>query len=82
MSNGRMTRKLDSRPSSHAVRVTAVEANRGTTAGKHINNTRPIDRKVLSKRVPATKDTHATVEVLLEYNNEHCVFYVVRAEML
>jgi hypothetical protein len=50
-------------------------------AGKHIN-TRAIARQLLSKRVPATKDTHATVEELLEYNNRNGVFYVVRAEML
>jgi hypothetical protein len=52
------------------------------TAGKHINNTKPIDRQLLTKRVPATNDPHATVEVMLEYNNGNCVFYVIRAEML
>jgi hypothetical protein len=34
------------------------------------------------KRVPAATDTHATVEVLLDYNNGNGVFFVVRAEML
>jgi hypothetical protein len=34
------------------------------------------------KRVPAATNTHATVEVLLDYNNGNGVFYVVRAEML
>jgi hypothetical protein len=52
------------------------------TAGKHVNNTRAIARQPLGKRVPAATDTHATVEVLLEYNSGNGVFYVVRAEML
>jgi hypothetical protein len=52
------------------------------TAGKHTNNTRAITRQLLSKWVPAATDTHATVEVLLEYNNGNGIFYVVRAEML
>jgi hypothetical protein len=52
------------------------------TAGKHINNTRDITRQHLGKRVPMAMDTHATVKVLLAYNNENGVFYVVHAEML
>jgi hypothetical protein len=52
------------------------------TAGKHVNNTRAIARQLLGKRVTAATDTHATVEVLLDYNNRNGVFYVVRAEML
>jgi hypothetical protein len=52
------------------------------TAGKHVNNTHAIARQLLSKRVPVAMDTHATVEVLLDYNNGNGVFYVVRAEML
>jgi hypothetical protein len=52
------------------------------TAGKHVNNTRAVARQLLGKRVPAAMDTHATVEVLLDYNNGNGVFYVVRAEML
>jgi hypothetical protein len=51
------------------------------TAGKHVNNTRAIARQLLGKRVSATKDTHATVEVLFDYNTGNGVFYVVRAEM-
>jgi hypothetical protein len=52
------------------------------TTGKHVNNTRGIARQLLGKRVPAATDTHATVEVLLDYNNVNGIFYVVRAEML
>jgi hypothetical protein len=52
------------------------------TAGKNVNNTRAIDRQLLGKRVPAATETHATVEVLLDYNNGNDVFYVVRAEVL
>jgi hypothetical protein len=52
------------------------------TAGKHVKNTRTIARQLFGKRVPAANDTHATVEVLLEYKNRNGVFYVVRAEML
>jgi hypothetical protein len=37
------------------------------TVGKHVNNTRAIARKLLGKWVPAVTDTHATVEVLLDY---------------
>jgi hypothetical protein len=51
-------------------------------AGKHINNTQAITRQLLGKWVPAAMDTHATVEVLLDYNNGNGVFYVVRAETL
>jgi hypothetical protein len=40
------------------------------TAGKHVDNTRAIARQVPDKRVPAATDTHATVVVLLDYNNE------------
>jgi hypothetical protein len=52
------------------------------TAGKLVNNNRAIARQFLCKRVPGATDTHATVEVLLDYNNGNGVFYVVRAEML
>jgi hypothetical protein len=52
------------------------------TVGKHVNNTRTIARQLLGKRFPAATATHATVEVLLDYNNGNGVFYVVRAEML
>jgi hypothetical protein len=52
------------------------------TTGKHANNTRPIARQLLGKSVPAVTDTHATVEVLLDYNNGNAVFYVIRADML
>jgi hypothetical protein len=41
-----------------------------------------IIRQQLGKRVPPATDTHATVKVLLDYNNGNEVFYVVRAEML
>jgi S-adenosylmethionine:tRNA-ribosyltransferase-isomerase (queuine synthetase) len=51
-------------------------------ATKPVNNTRTIARQLFGKRVPAAKDTHSTVEVLLNHNNENGVFYVVRAEML
>jgi hypothetical protein len=37
---------------------------------------------MFGKRVPAAKNTLATVEVLLDYNNGNGVLYVVRAEML
>jgi hypothetical protein len=50
--------------------------------GKHVNNTRAIARQLLCKRVPAVTNTHVTVEILLDYKNENCVSYVVRAEML
>jgi hypothetical protein len=52
------------------------------TADKDVNNTRPIARQLLGKWVPAATDMHAMVEVLLDYNNVNCVFYVVSAEML
>jgi hypothetical protein len=52
------------------------------TAGKHVNNTQAIARQLLGERVPAATDTHATVEVLLDYNNGNDVLYVVRAEVL
>jgi hypothetical protein len=52
------------------------------TAGKHVNNTRAIARQLHCKRVPAAKETHATIEVLLDYNNGSGDFYDVRAEML
>jgi hypothetical protein len=51
-------------------------------AGKRVNNTQAIVRQLLGKRVPAATNTHATIEVLLNYNNGKGVFYVVRAEML
>jgi hypothetical protein len=52
------------------------------TTGKHVNHTRVIARQMFSKRVPTASDTHATVEVLLDYNNGNGVFFVVPAEML
>jgi hypothetical protein len=52
------------------------------TAGKHANNTRAIAKQLLGIRAPAATDTHATVEVLLDYSNRNGVFCVVRAEML
>jgi hypothetical protein len=52
------------------------------TASKPINNTRAITRQLLGKRVPVAMDMHATVKVLLDYNNGNGVFYVVHAEML
>jgi hypothetical protein len=51
-------------------------------AGKHVNNTWAITRQLLSKRVPAATDMHATVKVLLNYNNGNGVLYVGCAEML
>jgi hypothetical protein len=50
--------------------------------GEHVNNIQAITRQLLGKRVPAAMDMHATVEVLLDYNNGNSVFYVVRVEML
>jgi hypothetical protein len=41
-----------------------------------------IKRQLLNKWVPAATDTHATVKVLLEYDNGNDVFYVVHTEML
>jgi hypothetical protein len=52
------------------------------TAGKHVRNTLAIVRQMLDKRVPAATDAHATVDVLLNYNNGNGVFHMVRAEML
>jgi hypothetical protein len=52
------------------------------TAGKHIKNTRAVARQQLRGHVPTATDTHATVELLLDYNNGKGVSYVVRAEML
>jgi hypothetical protein len=37
---------------------------------------------MIGKRVLAATDAHATVEVLLDYNNGNGVLYVVRAEIL
>jgi hypothetical protein len=48
------------------------------TTGKHVNNTRAIARQLLDKRVPAAADTHAAVEVLLDYNNGNGVICWVR----
>jgi hypothetical protein len=50
-------------------------------ASKHVNNTRAIAKQLLGKRAPVVTGTHATVEVLLDYNIGKYVFYVVRAEM-
>jgi hypothetical protein len=44
------------------------------TAGKHVNNTKAIARQLLGKRVSAATDMHATVNVLLDYNNGNGVF--------
>jgi hypothetical protein len=52
------------------------------TAGKHVNNTRAIAKQELDIRAPAATDTHATVEVLLDYNNGNGDFCVVLAEMI
>jgi hypothetical protein len=38
-------------------------------AGKHVNSTQAVSRQLLSKQIPAATDAHATVEVLLDYNN-------------
>jgi hypothetical protein len=51
-------------------------------AGKHINNTWAIARQLLGKWVPTATNMHATIEVLLDYNNGYGVFCVVHAEML
>jgi hypothetical protein len=51
-------------------------------ANKHVKNTTAIARQMLGKRVPAAKDTHATIEVLLNYNNGNNVFYVIHTEVL
>jgi hypothetical protein len=48
------------------------------TAGKHVNDTWAIARQLLGKRVPPATDTHATAELLLDYNNVN----VVRTEVL
>jgi hypothetical protein len=50
-------------------------------ARKHVNNIRAIARQLLGKRVLAATNTHATVEVLLVYNNGSGVLSVVRAQM-
>jgi hypothetical protein len=50
--------------------------------GKHINNIWAIDRQLLGKQAPTATDTHATVKVLLDFNNGNGVFSVVHAEML
>jgi hypothetical protein len=52
------------------------------TASKHVNNTWAIARQLLGERVPATTDTHETVEVLLGYKDWKSVSHVVGAEML
>jgi hypothetical protein len=49
------------------------------TASKHVNNTWAIAKQQLGKQVPAAMDTHATVKILLDYNNGNDIFY---AEML
>jgi hypothetical protein len=49
---------------------------------KHVNNTWATARQLLGKQVPMATDMHAMVKVLLDYNNENGVFYVVHAEML
>jgi hypothetical protein len=52
------------------------------TASKHVNYTRAVTRQLLGKQVLAAMDMHATVELLLDYNNGNSVFCVVRAKML
>jgi hypothetical protein len=52
------------------------------TAGKHVNSTRFIARQLVIKWFPTAMAMDTTVEVLLDYNNGHGVFYVVRAEIL
>jgi hypothetical protein len=52
------------------------------TAGKHVNNTQAIARQLLSKRVPEAADAHATVEALLDHNNENGAIYVIRVQLL
>jgi hypothetical protein len=52
------------------------------TTSKYVSNTSTVARQLLGKRVPVATDAHATVEVLLNYNNGSTVFYVIRAEML
>jgi hypothetical protein len=60
-----------------------VNSNRCfATTGKHANNTRAIARQLLGKWVSALTDSHATVEVLLDYNNGNGIFCVVGAEIL
>lgn len=46
-------------------------------AGKHVNSTWAITRQLLGKWVPTATDMHA---MLLNYNTENDVFYVVHAE--
>jgi hypothetical protein len=52
------------------------------TAGKHVNNIPAITSQLLSQWVPVGMDMHATVEVLLDYDNGNGVLYEVCAEML
>jgi hypothetical protein len=47
------------------------------TVTKHVNNTRAKARQLLGEQVPAAKDTHATVEVMLGYNTGKGVFRVI-----
>jgi hypothetical protein len=51
-------------------------------AGKHHKNTWAISSQLLGKWVAVATDTHATVEVLLDYNKGNSLFYVVHAKML
>jgi hypothetical protein len=52
------------------------------TAARQVKNIlAAIARQLLGKRVPAAKDKHATVEVLLDFNGGNGVFCVVRPEM-
>jgi hypothetical protein len=53
-----------------------------SSVGKRVNNPRAIARQLLGKRVLAATDMHATVEVLLDYNNGNGIVYVVRTEIL
>jgi hypothetical protein len=57
------------------------QADKQVTAGKHVNNTRVTARQLLCKRVLEATDTHATVKVLLDYNNGNGFSYVVRAKI-
>jgi hypothetical protein len=43
------------------------------TAGTHVSNTQAIARQLLCKRVSAAKHTHATVELLLDYDSANGV---------
>jgi hypothetical protein len=52
------------------------------TAGKDVSGSRAIAKQLLGKRCPAATDSHATVEILLDYNSGNGALCVVLAEML